>query len=196
MTKKALSTLFPACASRSSKKRKFDPTEESVVATQQKKKKASNTKYKGRCKSVNVVVLKELPNIVPRGSIRTRLETFGRIKDLYFHRVMSEKEVNDVILSGFEDIGVESFRFLKALKGNTLTVAKKQELDGTAIIKMAGSGSVYLQEYPPLANYNVPSSRADTQLELTERVSNVSTYVYSHNYKDLIAGTTTNLDFQ
>lgn len=38
MTKKALSTLFPACTSRS-KKRKFDPAEECVVATQQKRKK-------------------------------------------------------------------------------------------------------------------------------------------------------------
>lgn len=123
---------------------------------------------------MNVVILKELPNIIPRGPFRTRLETFGRIKDLYFHRVMSEKEVNDVVLSGFEDIGVEAFRFLKALKGNTLAVAKKQELDGAAVIKMAGSGSIYLQEYSP--SDSVPSSRRETQMEqLAECVSSVST---------------------
>ena len=165
--------MFPACASKS-KKRKFDPTEECVVATQQKKKKAGITKYKGRSKSINVVILKEIPNIIPRGPFRTRLEAYGRIKDLYVHRVMSEKEVNDVILSGFEDIGVESFTFLKALKGTTLAVAKKQGLDGSAIIKLAGSGSVYLQECPSLAN--VPSSREEAQMELAEHVSNVSIF--------------------
>ena len=57
---------------------------------------------------------------------------------------MSEKEVNDVIL---ENLGIRGFRYLMSLKDNTLTVAKKQRLDGYGIIQMAGSGRVYLQEY-------------------------------------------------
>ena len=44
---------------------------------------------------------------------------------------MSEKEVNDVIL---ENLGIRGFRYLIPLKDNTLTVAKKQRLDGYGII--------------------------------------------------------------
>ena len=152
-TKKAMSTLFPACANvSSSKKRKFDPTEDCIVASQQQKKKAVNPSYKGRSKALKVIILKELPVTIPRGPLRERLRKAGRIKELHFHRVMSEEEVNSVINSGFEDLEVKGFKFLTPLKDNRLALAKKQGLDGNAIIALAGSGSVYLQESLPVSH--------------------------------------------
>ena len=173
-----MSTLFPACSSvSSSRKRKFDPTEECVVAVQHQEKKASNSKYKGRSKAIEVMVLKEIPTTIPRGPLRKRLEAMGHKKGLFFHRVMSEKEVNRVILDAFEDLGVREFRYLVPLKDNTLTVAKKQRLDGYAIIQMAGSGTVYLQECLPSSTIakNVCSSRneesSEKQLQVAKNLS-------------------------
>ena len=51
---------------------------------------------------------------------------------------MSEKEVNDVILDAFEDLGIRGFRYIIPLKDNTLTVAKKQRLDGMELFKWLG----------------------------------------------------------
>jgi len=181
-TKKAIATLFPACSVSSSKRRKFDPTEECVADTQHKKKKASNAKYKGRAKALTVVVLKEMPTTIPRGPLQKRLEATGCKKDLYFHCIMSEKEVNDVILDGFENIGIKRFRYLMSMKDNTFAVAKKQGLDGNAIIQLAGSGSIYLQECSP-STKSVSSldneESAEKQLQLAKYLCKASTLTVS-----------------
>ena len=116
-----------------------------MVTCQQKKKKASNPNYKGRSKAITTVVLKEIPVTIPRGPLRVTLRARGRIKELYFHRVMSEREVNNVIVNGFEDINIKEFRFLLPMKDNTLSGCEKQDLNGTGVIKLAGSGSLYIQ---------------------------------------------------
>lgn len=201
-TKQALSTLFPACSS--ANKRKFDPTEECIAATQHQKKKASNPKYKGRSKALEVIVLKEIPSTIPRGPFKKRLEAMGRKKTLFFHRVMSEKEVNDVIFDAFEGIGIKSFRYLTPLKDNTLMVAKKQGLDGNALIQMAGSGRVYVQECPPSSvtpknAHSLPNEEsAKKQLQLDKQLSKASTVSVHGCVITLIikcVGITTNLHF-
>ena len=47
------------------------------MATQHQKKKASNAKYKGRSKALEVMVLKEIPTTIPRGPLKKRLEAVG-----------------------------------------------------------------------------------------------------------------------
>lgn len=145
-TKEALSSLFPACTS-VNKKRKFDPHEACVVASQQHKKKAVNPNFRGRSKALQVIVLKELSNTIPRGPLRERLKKIGRIKELFFHRIMSEAEVTSTITTGFKETSITHYKYLSAnRKDNRLAVAEKQQLNGDGIIKLAGSGSLYLQQ--------------------------------------------------
>ena len=97
-----------------------------------------------------------------------RLEATGRLKELHFHRVMSEKEVTDVILNGFS---IKAFKFLVPLKDNTFTTAKKQILNGSALIAMAGSGSVYLQECPPSAAPDTSAGSTTEELPIAKFLS-------------------------
>ena len=151
------------------------------MAAQHQKKKASNCKYKGRSKAIEVIVLKEISTTIPRGPLKKRLEAMWCKKGLFFHHVMSEKEVNGVIVDAFKDLGVRGFRYLVPLEDNTLTVAKKQRLDGYAIVQMAGSGSVYLQEClpSPTAAKNVCSSSneesSEKQLQVAKNSSKALT---------------------
>ena len=140
---RAISSLFPACGSQ--RKRKFNPLEECVVGEQQRRKKAANPSVKGRSKSVKVVVLTEIPRYIPKGIRREELRKAGRVKELSFRRVMSEDEVQRVILEGFQ---INAFQFLQGSRDNTLKVNATQSLDGNAAIQLAGSGSLYIQEQP------------------------------------------------
>ena len=65
------------------------------------------------------------------------------MKDLSFHRVMSQEEVRRVILEGFQ---INDFQFLKGYQVNTLKVHDAQALDGNGAIQLAGFGSLYIQE--------------------------------------------------
>ena len=157
--------MFPACAS-VKKKRKFDPHEDCVVASQQRKKKAANPNYKGRSKALEVVVMKEL-SAIPRGPLRDRLQVTGRIKELRIHRIMSEVEVTSTITTSFKDVGIMGYKYLSAnRKNNKLTVAEKQQLNGNDIIKLAGSGSLYLQQCVGAKNKGKNVSESQ-QAELT-----------------------------
>ena len=140
-TAKALSNLFPACMS---KKRKFNPLNNNVAVA--KKCKAANSPYKGRSKAVQVVMLKESMATLPRGLVRDKLKDQGRIRKIYFHRVMSQQEVHDTVIESFKDLGVTSFRFLVASKDNSMALTEKQTMCGDSVITVAGSGSLYLQE--------------------------------------------------
>ena len=72
-----------------------------MVGEQQRRKKAANPSIKGRSKSVKVVVLTEIPHI-PKGIRRRELRKAGSVKQLSFRCVMSEDEVQRVILKGFQ----------------------------------------------------------------------------------------------
>ena len=74
---KDLATLFPACAL-SRNKRKFDPTEESVVAEQHRRKKSATPK--GRYKLITVVLLKDIPSSIPKGATQEQLKKKGQVK--------------------------------------------------------------------------------------------------------------------
>lgn len=142
---KALARLFPACSS-GRKKRSFDPTSDCVATEQQRKKKAATPHAKGRSKCLKVVLLKEFPACVPKGGLRVRLTKMGRVKDISFTRILSNVEVESIILNRFEDLGVKKFKFLQACKDNSLKLAENQTLDGNSTIGLAGSGSLYLQQ--------------------------------------------------
>ena len=80
---------------------------------------------------------------------------------------MSEVEVTSTITTSFKDVGIMGYKYLSAnRKNNKLTVAGKQQLNGNDVIKLAGSGSLYLQQCvgPKHKGKNVSESQ---QAELT-----------------------------
>ena len=95
-----------------------------------------------------MVLLKEIPPTIPKGPIRERLKRTGRIRTLNFNRIMSENEVKWSILNGFSDTNIENFHFLQSTKDNRLLKSEHQSVDGNAVIKLAGSGSLYIQQQP------------------------------------------------
>ena len=50
------------------------------------------------------------------------------------------------ITTSFKDVGIMGYKYLSANRRNKLTVAEKQQLNGNDVIKLAGSGSLYLQQ--------------------------------------------------
>ena len=142
-----LATLFPACGSKSNTRKRsfnFDPSDECVAANAHRRKKAVG---KGRPKQLKVVLLEEIPPSIPKGSVRDRLRKAGRIKDVAVLRSTSPDEVKEDIADAFEELGhMKSLQYLQAHKDNTLHVALEQELDGVGVIKLAGSGSLYVKQ--------------------------------------------------
>ena len=66
-------------------KRKFDPSNESVVAEQHRQKKAAfKGKSKGRAKSVNVMVAEANCLAIPRGVKKEKLKNDGKAKVVDF----------------------------------------------------------------------------------------------------------------
>ena len=124
---------------------KFNPIDECVAAEQQRKKKAAIPRYKGRAKCLTTVVLKDLPSTIPKGGPRDKLKEAGRVKELCFRRILSEKEVNTLILEGFQGIKLSEFEYLQC-KDGSLVVAEKQKLNGNEVIMLAGCGCLYLYE--------------------------------------------------
>lgn len=142
---KVLATLFPVCAS-SRNKRKFDPTEESVVVEQHRRKKSATPK--GRSKLITVVLLKDILSSIPKGATREQLKKKGQVKDVAFQRHFSEDEVMEVLAENFEALSDSEVEFLQSHKNNSLSRAQVQNLDGIGIIMLAGSGSLYLKVSP------------------------------------------------
>ncbi len=94
---------------------------------------------------MTVIVLKEVPATCP---LRNELRKMGRIKEIGFSKVDSEEEVNSEITYAFKGIELKSFQFLHAQKDNSLSVAANQQLDGLGATKLAGYGSLCIQELP------------------------------------------------
>jgi Ni,Fe-hydrogenase I large subunit len=69
----------------------------------------------------------------------------GRVKDVPFLRSFDQEEVKDMINEVFSQFS-NKYTYLAANKNNTLSVAAKQELDGTGIIELARHGSLYIKE--------------------------------------------------
>lgn len=126
-----------------SRKRKFDPKSECVVAAQQAKKKATNQRMKPR--TVTAVLLDHKPEVVPKGHLRKKLKKAGRVVKITFKRCMTASEVREILVEAFADFdNIESFQFLQCGKDNIMLLNEEQELNGDSAINLAGQGSLYL----------------------------------------------------
>ena len=87
---KVLAGLFPSSNS-GSKRKRFDPEDDCIVAEQHRKKKSTT---KGRLKLVNAVAMKEIPNSIPKGAFREHLKKIGQVQEISFDRHLSIVEVD------------------------------------------------------------------------------------------------------
>ena len=137
-----LSTLFPASAS-TKRPLKFDPEDECIASSYHRRKKSA-TPEKVRSKKVKVVMLDVvLPNI-PTGSHRQSLLKHNQILEISFRRCMTTKEVKKMICDNFKHLGHVHFQFMHAKQDHILITSEVQQLHGAAVIKLAGSGTLYL----------------------------------------------------
>ena len=178
---KILANLFPSC---SSKKRKFDPTEDCVVAEQHRQKKAAS---KGRSKLLTVVVLNTMPSCIPKGATREHLRKTGRVKEIPFQRYLDEKEVKDLLKANFSDLAPINFQYLQPHKNNGLTVAKDQELDGIGIINLAKSGSLYVKSLvtdasSPVSSSSLPIASVSVSSSVASACSSVALALVSSSF--------------
>ena len=81
---RALANLFPA-----TKKRKFDPLSISAFSN------------KGRSKLITVVCLDCNSGMIPRGSVREKLQSNGRISDIAFFRYLTYEDIKGIIEQAF-----------------------------------------------------------------------------------------------
>ncbi|XP_065899152.1 uncharacterized protein [Dysidea avara] len=92
---KVLAGLFPGYRG-AGQKRKFDPSNESVVAEQHRQKKAAfKGKSKARAKSVNVMIVEANCQTIPRGVKKEKLKDDGKAKVVEFFWYMNTTEVID-----------------------------------------------------------------------------------------------------
>ena len=135
---KALSTYFPS--SKSAPKRAFDPAAESVVLPMQKKKKCA-TKRQRPC-NVTVILMKDFCPKIPKGQIRQRLASKGRILSLRISRSMTNQEVKNQVIRAFK---VDKFVVLECdSTGHNLVKAGDQTIDGEKVVDR--KGALYLCE--------------------------------------------------
>ena len=120
-----------------------------------------------RAKNLKVVFLKQK---MPKGNARDVLSQQGRIKDVPVKRNMTAPEVTDTIMRGFKIADSYELVFLKGHRDNTLTVIDEQSLDGTAIINLAGSGSVYVTA-TPVRKSSSPSPSIDQSPPIDQSLS-------------------------
>ena len=76
----------------------FDPVAESIVLPQQKKKKAAKKK-KLRPSNVTVIMMEEYCPVIPKGKIRHKLASSGKIQTIKFYRTM---EVKNQLIRAFK----------------------------------------------------------------------------------------------
>lgn len=96
-------------------------------------------------KSVSVVIVNDVPSIVPKGRIRSKLTKSNQIAKISLRRSMSSSEVQRAIVDAFPAISdVETAKFLCCNKDNTIIVNDNQLLNGDEAIELAGQGSLYL----------------------------------------------------
>ena len=134
-------TLFPALQS---KKRKFDPADDCVVAANHRKKKAGNPSSSGRAKMLKEVCLKNVPPVIPKGRIRDELVKKGMIREVPFRRSMTECDVTTSITACFKASTSDCVAYLQAHCDNSLKVNAVQSLDGAGVIGLVGCGSLYV----------------------------------------------------
>ena len=119
----------------------FNPTAESVVLPLQKKKKAATKRE--RPSNVTVIMMKEYSCSIPKGKVRQRLASEGRILNIRFSRRMSSQEVSNQIIRSFK---VASFIVLGCDgSGHNITRCADQLLDGEIGVDRKGALSLPLR---------------------------------------------------
>ena len=104
----ALSKCFPSGSG--GERKPFDPPQ-CLQKECHSKKKAVSTKSKAS--SVEVVVIKNFQQDVPKGLARKKLKKCGRIQSVKISRAMGVSDVERVIKRAFKPIGLTNFIFLE-----------------------------------------------------------------------------------
>lgn len=132
---KTLSKLF---GSGTSSREPFDPAAESVVLKRQKGKKCGIKRQ--RASKISVIMLDEFSPTLPRGKMRSKLASKGKIQSLQFTRYMSAKEVRSEIFHAFH---IKNYFVLDLDNGgHNLVMSGNQKLTGDGVIDK--NGSLYL----------------------------------------------------
>lgn len=121
--REALSKLFPSTSGKRSATQ-FDPTAECCVSKQKRMKKAATTP--GRPCKVEVLLLPEVYDVVPKGKKKKQLTAEGRIKTLTFRRSMNAIEVRNVIMRGFVEFQLREWVYFTTSQNNRLEVSQDQ----------------------------------------------------------------------
>lgn len=125
----ALSKCFP-----SGERKPFDPSQSS-----QKKKKGASAPAKSKACTVDVVMLKNFKQDVPKGLERKNLKKKGRIQSVKLTRAMGEEEVERVIKRAFKPLHLTNLVFLEVdPTGHYLTKASSS-VDGQQAISRRGA---------------------------------------------------------
>ena len=155
---KALATYFPSSKSASKRALVFDPAAESVVLPMQKKKKCA-TKRQRPC-NVTVILMKEFSPKIPKGKIRQRLASKGRILSLRISRSMTNQEVKNQVVRAFK---VDKFVVLECdSTGHNLVKAADQSIDGEKAVDRKG-GLYLCEKFEYVSGQNMLHARYKVQ---------------------------------
>ncbi len=128
---KELSKMFPSYRTKPGPSQKFDPGAKCVAAERQKKKKKSSVPKK-ILSAVTVVVLDKFSCIVPRGKVRQKLASSGKIQSIKFSRDMSPEQVRASIKAVFK---LEEYTVLNSdSSGHALCKCADQDINGETIV--------------------------------------------------------------
>ena len=92
---------------------KFDPSDKHTAEYLHQKKKAA-TPNAGRSRSLKTILVSDPLASIPRGKIRKKLDSEGRIKTIHIQRSMTSTDVREVVKNCFSGFNLESFKYLRA----------------------------------------------------------------------------------
>ncbi len=134
---KALAKFFPSASSCVMPTKKFDASADCVVLRAQKQKKAAIKGQSERPVTVSIVMMRKYCPVIPKGKVRKRLASEGRMQNLKVTRSMNAKPIREKILHGF---GVLDYTVLECdSTGHTLLKSCDQDnIDGELAIQRRG----------------------------------------------------------
>ena len=132
----SLSKCFPSGSG--GDKRAFNPNAECVVKGKQvKKKKTIPTKSKPS--TVEVVLLQNYQEDVPKGAARNKLKKCGRVQQVKLTRVMAVADVERVIKRAFKHVALKQFMPLEVDTTGHYLSRSEEDLDGQQAINRRGA---------------------------------------------------------
>ena len=138
---KALAKYFPSGSSYKAERKTstgFDPLAESVVKDRQLKKKGAIKRQ--RPSSITVVMMDQYCSSIPKGKVRRKLASKGKVQSIKFTRSMTHQEVKNCIIRAFK---IDSFVVLDCdSTGHNLIKTADQQIDGEKVV--GRKGGLYL----------------------------------------------------